>query len=174
MARVQQRDGAALDALLERHGSSLHGYLYRMNGNAADTEEVCQETFLRVWHHAQRWEPGRVRFSTWLFRIGHNLCIDRFRKQRPFVDAALPEPEDPAADPVAGVQHEQQVQAVRGAVAALPDRQRSALLLCHFQGLSNKHAAEVLEVSVEALESLLSRARRSLKKTLSAQGGFDG
>ena len=164
MARVRQADQQAFTRLLERHAAGLHGFLTRMIRNRADAEELTQESFLRVWRHRDRWESNRVRFNTWLYRIGHNLCVDRLRRQRELPIDNAPEPVEHAetADPDAirlqGI--------VRREIAALPERQRTALVLCHHQGMTNIEAAQILGVSVDALESLLARARRTLREKL--------
>jgi len=165
MADVQRQDAAAFETLLDRHLAPLGRFLFRLSGNRADAEDLAQETFLRIWREARRWQPGRVRFTTWLYRIAHNLAIDRHRKNR---EVASAEPPEVAADstPHDELALDERGRRVRNAIAALPERQRTALLLVHFQGLSNGDAAEILDVSVDALESLLSRARRSLKRSL--------
>ncbi len=166
MARVARRDQEAFTRLLDRHLVSLQTFLLRMTGNAADADEVSQDTFLRIWSHATRWQPERVKFSTWLYRIARNLAIDRYRKKREtnVVDITMFVDESPDAAHLIDLDRRQQM--LRGAVASLPERQRTALLLCHFDGMSNQDAAAVLEVTVDALESLLSRARRTLRTTL--------
>lgn len=172
MARVQARDSGALERLMDRHVGALHGYLYRMNSNLPDVDDLCQETFLRVWQHAARWRPQRARFSTWLFRIGRNLCIDQYRKHGPLAPDGRTEldmsgePARPRGAPDHAFEEEQRRQTVRAAVAELPERQRSALLLCQFNGMSNQQVADILQISVAAVESLLGRARRTLKKQL--------
>jgi RNA polymerase sigma-70 factor (ECF subfamily) len=165
MAHVQRRDAAAFEVLLERHLVPLGRFLQRLTGNAADADDLAQETFLRVWREATRWQPGRVRFTTWLYRIGRNLAIDRHRRRRDLTGIDVDEPES-GSNPGADYEHAERDRRVRAAVAALPERQRTALLLCHFQGMSNQDAALVLDVSVDALESLLARARRALKQEL--------
>jgi RNA polymerase sigma-70 factor, ECF subfamily len=166
MARVQRRDQQAFRYLLDRHAGPLRNFLFRINQNSADADELCQEAFLRVWQHAGRWEAGRVQFNTWLFRIGQNLAIDRYRKQRERSLEAAPEAVDEGADPRRVLARAQTAAQLRDAIAALPERQRTALVLCHFQGMSYQQAADVLDVSLEALESLVSRARRTLKQQL--------
>lgn len=174
MARVQVADHEAFRGLVTRHAASLHRFAYRLMRNAADAEDVAQETLLRVWQHAATWEAGRVRFTTWLFRIAHNLCIDRFRRDRRFTTTdtdALEAPldtvvDDAAVDGAAGIDAETRRVDVHRALAALPERQRTALTLCFYQGFGNQDAAAILDVSVDALESLLARARRTLRAQL--------
>lgn len=136
-----------------------------MLGNHSDGADIAQEVFIRFWQKAASFDPSRAKLSTWLHQIAHNLCIDHFRKHSRFVDAedAIEETED---IDLTGEQRESSDH-VKRAISQLPERQRSALLFCHYQGLSNKQAAEILDVSVEALESLLSRARKRLRTTLS-------
>lgn len=168
MAAVAEHDEAAFALLIDRHLKGLRSFLYRTCGNAADAEEFAQETFLRLWRQAHRWQPGRVRFTTWLYRIGRNLAIDGFRKHREQPIAVLPDAVDEGDALDTALERTRLQTRVRGAIGQLPERQRTALLLCHYQGMSNPDAALVLEVSVDALESLLSRARRTLKLTLKA------
>src|SRR5262245_60800688 len=165
MELVQRQDSAAFALLLDRHLAALGRFLYRFSRNTADADELAQESFLRVWKEASRWQPNRVRFTTWLYRIARNLAIDQHRRRREVTGDAIPEPVDDA-DPAGTLEAEDRRMRVRAAIDALPERQRSALLLCHFQGFSNQEAADILEVSVDALESLLSRARRALKTSL--------
>lgn len=140
----------------------------RMLADRNEAEDVAQETYLRVWRKAETWTPGAARFESWVMRIAINLCYDRLRKRR---ELALPEDFD-RADGAAGIEDRlagaDGADMVRSAVQSLPDRQRLALELCHFQELSNIEAADIMEVSVEAVESLLSRARRTLREHLRA------
>ncbi len=166
MARVAAGDERAVRALVDRHMGRLLGLARRMLRDPEEAYDVTQEVFLRVWRHAHRWEPGRARFETWLHRVALNLCYDRLRKRREVTMDEMPEQADPALGPAA-LLHEAQVGGRVGeALAGLPERQKAAILLCHFQGLSNAEAAETLEVSVEAVESLLARGRRALRSAL--------
>lgn len=166
MAQVQRRDQEAFTRLLDRHLGGLQKFLQRLTGNAADADEIAQEAFLRIWSHARRWQPDRVKFTTWLYRIARNLAIDRHRRHRESTPDELAAIADDAPDAGHVLDAERRERATRAAVSELPERQRTALLLCHFDGLSNQDAAAILEVSVDALESLLSRARRTLRSTL--------
>ena len=137
-----------------------------MLGDAGEAEDVAQETFLRVWRHAAAWNPGKARFDTWLHRVVLNLCYDRLRRRRERPTADPPDRPDPAPGPERSLEAAETGARVRAAVLALPPRQREAIVLCHYQGLGNIEAASAMGVSVEALESLLGRARRSLRAGL--------
>lgn len=164
MRRVGAGDAAACRVLVERHLGSIVGIAHRLLGDPSEAEDVAQDTFIRLWRHADRWQP-RARLSTWLYRVAYNLCMDRLRtrRERPFEWAP-----DPVASPAAPVQRNQVARIVAGALGALPERQRAAIALVYHQGLSNVDAAEVLGISVDAVESLLARGRRSLREQLGA------
>ena len=168
MRRIRSRDRGAFGLLLDRHLAGVQAYAFRMTDNRADAEDIAQETFLRVWDRARTFQEGRVRVSTWLYRIAHNLCVDAFRRRRDVVEDGLESLADDRYAGLSGSIAEERRAAVRAAVAELPERQRAALVLCQLQGWSNRDAAVVLEVSVDALESLVARARRALKKRLLA------
>lgn len=167
---VADGDREAFRRLVLAHQGPLGAYAQRMLGDRTAAEDVVQETLLRLWSRAGSFRPEASRLTTWLHNIAHNLCIDGFRRGGRIVYGDTPDPgalEGGGADEPADAEARREEAArIRSALAELPERQRSALLLCHYQGLSNRDAAEILAVSVEALESLLARARRSLKKTL--------
>lgn len=142
------------------------GLANRMLGDAAEAEDVAQEVFLRVWREAPRWRPGAARFDTWMHRVALNLCYDRLRRRRVTPMAEPPDQVDPGPAPDRALMATDLARRVQAAMMALPERQREALALCHYQELGNIEAAEIMNVSVEALESLLSRGRRALRATL--------
>jgi RNA polymerase sigma-70 factor (ECF subfamily) len=160
-------EARAAEALVRRHLPRMIGLARRMLGDAVEAEDVAQEVFLRVWREAPRWRPGAAKFETWMHRVALNLCYDRLRRRRekPDPDAGVNVADNaPLASDVWLAR--QRAARVRAALAQLPERQRAAIALVHFQELSNIAAAETLEISVEALESLLSRGRRALKAAL--------
>jgi RNA polymerase sigma-70 factor, ECF subfamily len=162
---VAQGDQQAYRQLMNRHLRGVHAFAYRMLGSRAEAEEVSQECFLRLWKHAGRY-VARAKPSTWLYRIAHNLAIDRLRRRR---EGSHPDglEEAAASERQSAVVHDRQVaRVVELALQSLPERQRAAIGLVHYQGLSNAEAAEVLGIGVRALESLLARARRQLKEQL--------
>ena len=164
MILVQRGDRGAFECLLGRHLDSVYAYIYRLTGSAPDAQDLVQETFLRVWQKAHSYRARQGAFSTWLFRLARNLCIDRSRRRRPQPDSqAVESAADPAPNAEASLLRARQLAALQAALDELPEAQRSALLLCQVQGFSNREAASILGVSVRALESLLARARRRLR-----------
>ncbi|PKQ07551.1 MAG: RNA polymerase sigma-70 factor [Alphaproteobacteria bacterium HGW-Alphaproteobacteria-11] len=169
VAAVAKGDEASCRLLMERHLPRMVALARRMLGNQADAEDVAQEVFLRVWTHAERWQPGRAQFGTWLHRVATNLCLDRLRKRRPENIDDIPEPASSDPRPDENLERRELAERVEAALQALPERQRTAVVLSHYQGLTNIEAAEILEISVEAVESLLGRARRQLRVTLATE-----
>jgi RNA polymerase sigma-70 factor (ECF subfamily) len=166
VARAGRGDRAAAQALMARHLPKMTALARRMLPDAAEAEDAVQDAFMRLWTHAARWEPGRAKFETWLYRVTLNQCYDRLRRRTLApIDDAMDVP-DPAESPENV--HESTVLAasIDAALAQLPERQRAAIVLCHYQECGNIEASEILGVSVEALESLLARGRRALRKKL--------
>ncbi len=171
MVRVGQGDEPAFQVLVHRHLQRSLDLARRMTASASDAEEIAQEAFLRVWTTAPRWRPEGALFRTWLYRIVVNLCLDRGRRKpfAPLADAG--DPSDPTPDALAQLERQETQRRIATAIRALPDRQRAALVLSYYQGLSNQEAATVLRVSVSSLEALLVRARRALRARLAESDG---
>ena len=174
VAKAGRGDRDAAARLIARHSAKLFALAQRMLASRAEAEDVVQEVFLRLWTHAGRWRPGGAKFETWLYRVTLNQCYDRLRR-RPTqpLDEAI-EVADEAAQPGAGLDESQLGQEVARALEMLPERQRAAILLCHFKECGNIEAAEIMGLSVEALESLLARGRRALRSRLHHLKGFAG
>ena len=164
--RVGRGEPAAARMLVSAKLSRIMGLATRMLHDTAEAEDIAQEAFVRVWRNAAAWQPGRARFDTWLHTVVLNLCRDRLRRRREVTGGSMPEPVDPTPDAEAGLIETQRGDAVAAAIGALPERQREAILLVHYQDLSGADAAAVLDISVEALESLLARGRRTLRSRL--------
>jgi RNA polymerase sigma factor (sigma-70 family) len=164
--RVGQGDPAAIQAMVARKLPRMLALAQRMLGDAAEAEDVAQEAMLRAWKQAPRWKPGQARFDTWLHRVGLNLCYDRLRRRREVPTEAPPDRPDDGPMPDRGLMAADVGTRVNAALAHLPDRQREAVVLCHYQELTNIEAAALMEISVDALESLLSRGRRALRLAL--------
>ena len=166
VARIGAGDRSAFVLLVDRHAARLETVARRMLGCRHAAEDVVQEVFMKVWIAAPGWRPEGA-FAGWLYRVCINLCLDRLRRPNlQTLDMALEVP-DLAPDPEQSAASRQFVKLVRDAIEDLPGRQRTAIALCGEGGLSNSQAALVLEISPKALESLLVRARRSLRRRMS-------
>jgi RNA polymerase sigma-70 factor (ECF subfamily) len=164
LRRIAAGDPAALQRLIGREAPRLLRFAHGMLGSLDEAEDVVQETLIRLWETAARWTPD-ARVGTWLHRVAYNRAIDRLRRRRNFVDddTRLLSVVDEAEQADAALIREETTQSLREAIAQLPPRQRTAVLLFHVQGLSQRDAASVMEVSETALESMLARARRKLR-----------
>ena len=135
----------------------------------AEAEDVVQEAMLRLWRAAPDWRQGEAQVSTWLYRVVSNLCIDLLRRRRGVGLDEVAEPPDDRPGAEARMQTKARADALQQALATLPDRQRQAVVLRHIEGLGNPEIAEVMEISVEAVESLTARGKRALAAELSAR-----
>lgn len=169
MRRIAKGDQRALQALMQVHLSKTVRLAMRIMGSATAAEDIAQEAFIRVWKNAARWEDPETRgaqFSTWLYRIVLNLCIDEKRRSK---TVGLDEDFDIADERLNAadrLQQREQSARVRAALDKLPERQRAAFILCFYEEHSNKEAADLLGISVKAVESLLVRSRRTLRDLL--------
>ena len=167
LARFAAGDQGAARALTEQLLPGALRQAWRILGDRAEAEDVAQDAMLRLWRQASDWRAGEARVSTWLYRVVHNLCIDRIRRRRPSVAVEdAPEPVDPVPSVLTQMARSETGRAVAAAIAELPGRQRQAVVLRHFEGWSNPQIGEALDCSVEAVESLLARARRALAQRL--------
>ena len=160
-------DPEAARLLTGRLAPKVLGQAMRMLTDRAEAEDVTQEAMVRLWRIAPDWRQGEARVSTWLYRVTANLCTDRLRRRRQTV--SLDGVTDPA-DGAASVADQMQGQARMSALsAALPDRQAQAVALRHLEGLANPEIAEIMDISVEAVESLTARGKRALAAILAGR-----
>lgn len=158
-------DRAAARELAGRHLSRILGFATRLLGDRAEAEDVAQEAMLRLWRIAPDWRPGEAKVSTWLYRVVTNLCTDRLRlrtRRRAIGLEDAPDIADDAQSVVAVMEERDRMAALNDALATLPDRQRQAVVLRHIEGLSNPDIAQIMEIGVEAVESLTARGKRAL------------
>ena len=169
LARFSKGDRAAALALTSRLAPVVFAQAFRMLGDRAEAEDVTQESLLRLWKAAPGWDATRAKITTWLYRATSNLCIDRLRKSNRNSGDEVPE----VADETPGIDRKLQAtaraQALQHALQTLPDRQRQAMILRHIEDLSNPEISDIMEISVEAVESLVSRGKRALASTLAPQ-----
>ena len=164
------RDAARL--LAHRLLPRLVSFAGRMLGDRAEAEDVAQEVMLRLWQMAPDWRQGEAKVSTWAYRVASNLCTDRLRarsRRRTGGLVEVAEPEDGAASALAGLIEADRMAALEAALAQLPERQREAVVLRHLEGLTNPEIAEILQIGVEAVESLTARGKRALSAALAGQ-----
>ena len=165
MLKIARGDERAFRLLAPRYATRAIGLARRIAGNVDDAEEIVQEAFLRVWIHAPRWRPTAT-FRTWFYRIVFNLALNK-KRRAPFAPlAAAGDPPDPSPGAGERMERTESNRMVGAAIATLPERQRAAIMLTYDSELSNAEAAAVLGTSVSAFETLLVRAKRSLRARL--------
>jgi RNA polymerase sigma-70 factor (ECF subfamily) len=175
MLRVKDGDGASFGVLLEKHRSPVVHFLYRMVQNSAVAEELAQEVFLRVYRSRATYEPT-AKFTTWLFRIATHLALNALRDnkheklQERLDDDTSEMPVRQVSDNRPSVEHslvyEAKLAEVRRAIAALPEKQRAAVLMHKYEEMEYSQIAKVLNCSESAVKSLLFRAYEALRARL--------
>ena len=165
-------DAAGARMLTVRLVPRILAYAARLLADRAEAEDVAQEAMLRLWRVAPEWRQGEAKVTTWLYRVTTNLCTDRLRvRQRrkvlPMDTASDVEDSAPAADTV--LMEADRMAALNAALAALPDRQREAVVLRHIEGFTNTEIAAVMDIGVEAVESLIARGKRALAAILAGR-----
>ena len=167
LVAVGNGDSAAARLLVARLTPRLFNHAARVLGDRTEAEDVVQETLLRLWKIAPDWRQGQAQVSTWCYRVLVNLCTDRLRARRPSVDIdAIAEPPSDLKSAVEAMTDAERSDALRSALSALPDRQRQAVVLRHIEELANPQIAEIMDISVEAVESLVARGKRTLTAAL--------
>jgi len=165
-------DPQAARALTQRLAPRVFAYAMRVLSDRAEAEDVTQEALLRLWRIAPEWRQGEAQLTTWLYRVATNLATDRLRgRKRRQADALddVAEPGDDQPSAVAGMIEADRMAALQAALDQLPDRQRQAVILRHIEGLTNPEIAQILDVGVEAVESLTARGKRALTALLSGR-----
>ena len=171
LLRIAKGDQRAFRQLMQRHGKPMLALAQRVTGSSEDADEIVQESFLKVWRTAQRWEVGgAAAFSTWFYRVVLNACLDRRRRAPTAPLEDFDEPVDPSPDGSDLTLVRQRRGVIVEALDELPSRQREAVWLCYFAEISGPEAAKMLGLSLSALEALLVRGRRGLKKSLAKRG----
>lgn len=174
MLQVREGNEQAFGSLIERHQHAVLGTVAKMLGSPAEAEDLAQQVFIRVWRSAARYEPS-AKFTTWLFTITRNLVFNevRRRQRKPTVSVEAREEEfhltiadRERPSPDAEMLHGELEAAVDAAIAALPEKQRLAVILRRYEEMPYEEIAKVLKMSVPAIKSLLFRARTDLKNSL--------
>jgi RNA polymerase sigma-70 factor, ECF subfamily len=176
MQLISRGDTAALEKLIERHQTLVLGTVARMLGSNSEVDDIAQQVFVRVWKSAGRYVP-RAKFTTWLLKITRNLVFNELRRSKRHAHVPMqtePEGEDiPIKDetaqaPDASLLEAELQEAIENAIKELPESQRMAVILRRYEDLSYEEIAEVLDLSVPAIKSLLFRARTELRVRLAS------
>lgn len=169
MEAIRKGEKNALNTLMTRHMRSIYAFALSLSRNPDDAEDLTQETFIRCFTKAHTYKPGRVKVSTWLHTLTRNAAIDAFRRRRWTLESESDTLErsldsfPDSSSPEDALEENDREYIFTTSLNSLPERQRTALLLCYIKGFSNREAAAVLGISLDALVSLLARARRALK-----------
>jgi len=170
--RLARREEAALEDAYAAYGPSLLAYLRRYVGHD-EAEDVLQRTFLDVWRHASRYQPGQ-RFSTWLFTIAHRRAVDTLRARRHVVVDVEAARDLVGEDGRETVERWAEAAEVRAALARLPEHERHTLELTYYAGLTQREIAERLDVPIGTVKARASRATRRLGALMREQARDGG
>jgi RNA polymerase sigma-70 factor (ECF subfamily) len=167
LALVQDGSHPAFAELVKRHTERFYRLAFRYLQNKEAAEDMVQDAFLKLWEDPGKWQADRnAKFTTWFYRVVVNLCLDWQKRKRPVeLNEEMPLIDDRETADQAMLRSEEQ-RVLEKEIAALPERQRSALNLCFDEGLSNQDAADAMGVNLKALQSLIMRAKTTLKERM--------
>jgi len=160
--------------------TTIYNQAYYMLGDQMTAEDIAQTVFLKTWQNIKVWQPGRAQLITWMRRVATNACLDYLRKKKPVYSDNVPDVVDFADTPFEALSRKGQSETIKEALQKLSDKQRAAVTLSYYQGLSQREGAAVMNISEGAYESLLVRGRKALKVILTPKmrpendGGING
>jgi RNA polymerase sigma-70 factor (ECF subfamily) len=164
MALIQAFNHEAFSELVTRHSDRFYALSYRTLFHQSDAEDIVQESFLKLWRKPTLWQPKRgVQFKTWFYRIIVNACYDLNKKKSSQESSLIDQDYEQLAEEDNGSQQRSNLSTIEAALKNLPERQRTALNLCFYEELSNKEAADIMGIRLKALQSLIMRAKTTLK-----------
>lgn len=170
LARMAAGDDKALGQLMDKHMRKIHGTAYKMLGDKMKAEDVTQMVFLNLWTMAPKWDASRGgTILSYLYRVCTHRCLDILRKAKESLPGELPDMIDQRPSAFDAIERAEQSERVQYAISQLPDTQRAALTLFYYEHQSLKDAAQILDKTPAAFESLLRRARNSLKSLLTPE-----
>jgi len=162
-------DQAAFSVLVDRHIGKLSALAAQMLGDVHLAEDIVQSVFLKTWNMLPNWQAGNAKLITWMRRVTTNACLDHLRKRRPIYTDKVPDTPSQETDPEERLGLVQRNAWLHGQIDEMPERQKAALTLFYYQELSLKESAEIMDIAPGAFESLLRRARKTLKSQLETQ-----
>ena len=164
---IKKGNGSAFAVLVKRHSGKYYGLAYRYTASREEAEDIVQTAFVKLWENPYAWNPQKgAKFTTWFYRIMVNLCLDRRKKRKAFIISESFEARDENQNQERDVAGNEEKELLAKEIAALPSRQKAALILCFYENLSHENAARAMNVSVKALQSLLMRAKTTLKRKM--------
>ena len=167
LERIREGDKSAFAVLVRRHSDRFYRVAYRFSGNKTEAEDIVQEAFIKLWEKPEMWKEDRkTAFTTWFYRVLVNLCLDYLKKKRPLAlgdDSWVPDNRETHEETL--LMDEKQF-FLEAQIKALPERQRTALNLCFYEELSNQEAADIMGVNLKALQSLIMRAKTTLRERI--------
>lgn len=168
LALIQAGSHEAFSVLVQRHTERFYRLAYRYLQNRETAEDIVQDAFVKLWENPARWQAERKnKFTTWFYRIVINLCLDWQKRKKPLElgdqDLTIA---DPRETPDIEMLNSERQRILENEIAALPERQRTALNLCFDGGLSNQEAAAVMGLKLKALQSLIMRAKTTLRERM--------
>jgi len=169
MRLIRQGSHQAFAILVRRHTDRFYAAAFRIAGGAGEAEDLLQDSFLKIWQKPELWKEDKgAKFTTWFYRILVNGNIDRMRKRQKMVadNSIIDFVADSRMNPETQAAENEEQMRMEQALNTLPERQKTALTLCFYEGLSNAEAADAMGVKVKALESLLMRAKTGLREAL--------
>ena len=170
MLRLAQRDAEALRLLAEKYAHIPWRIACRMLDDPSEAEDIAQEAMLRLWNVQGEWNARGSGIAAWLTRVATNLSIDRIRRRRTVSDDMLAETADEAPLADANIEDDQTRAAIVDCIQRLPERQRGAIILTYYEEQQNRDAAGAMDMKIKAFESILLRARASLRKCAESMG----
>lgn len=177
MRKILRRDHDAFSILVRRHSAGFYACAYKICFDRWEAEDAVQDAFIKLWNNPKSWDPNKgSQFKTWFTRVVINATYDRLRRKknhRPADEAPQSALIDPADNQDEALIQTDEQAALEKALKAIPERQREALVLCYSEGLKNKEAADIMDIGVKALESLLMRGKQSLRDILERNTGME-
>lgn len=174
ITKIKNGDQNAFRQLFEQYQHPVYNICYRMTGNREETEDITQDVFIKIFHAIGKFR-GEAKLSSWIYRIVVNTCLKRERRKKLeswisleflFQEKEQFQPESPAESPDQQIEIAEKEQIVQKAIQSLPARQKTALILHHYENLSYQEIAAIIETSLSAVESVLYRAKENLAQKL--------
>lgn len=156
----------AMAEFIRRYHFKMKNFISRHLGRQIESEDIVQEVFIKVWQNAPTWINKDIPPQSWVYKVAYNLCVDELRKSKPNEEMDFDRLASSEESPEEHVLHDERSTLLDHAFKLLSPDQRTAISLCNYQGFSNREAAEIMQLSIEAIESLLARGRRKLKMIL--------